>query len=224
MNCDEIREYIDDLPPEDLRDPSDPGMKTHLAGCAACREYRDKSIALTNALDCWDIPKPRKSIQAGVMTAVARLERERRAAAAVPGSFWDQVAALFRYRFQVPAMAAACLLVLLGVSLVLNIVQYGESPERVPPPTAVAEGSIGAQSDIRTVSDGAMHTVEEDTRSGKVVIYEPDTDRLLDLRQGPLSVPIIVILGAPPRLPLESGTERRPDRAKPITEPREDKI
>lgn len=223
--CRDVRSRIDALLPQDLDgERLDETIRGHLDQCAGCRAYLAKSRSLAAALGAWEVPEPRRNIHAGVMTAIARREHDRRRGE-LPGGFRERCAALFGYRFRVPAAAAAALLVLLGLSLTWNFVQFGRSrAERSTLARAdrtVFEPRVGAITGMVTPT---VATERDLTRlvaryeSGK----EPEHPAIL--RPGPVSVPVIVILGIPPWLYPQPALPA--PRSRPISDsqPREGNI
>lgn len=222
MSCEEIRELIDGMSPGELREQfGDTNLGKHLQGCAECRTYYEKSVALSAALDRWNVPSPRKNIQAGVMTAIARLEREQRRTQSL-GGFFEQLATLVGYRLRVPAAAVLGLLLLLAVSVTLNIVHLSR--------TGKADGSRLVRVQQPGSGIPALGSPAETTPAPLIVTEQeltvfqgtlPGIDRW---KRGAVSAPVVVILGIPPWLYPQPAARLPESRFISDSESREDKI
>jgi hypothetical protein len=220
MKCEEMRERMNEISLEELREQAgDEAFAEHLGACPECREYYEKCVALCTALDGWKVPDPRKNIHAGVMTAVAGLERQEREKGPF-GGFREAVAAVFGRRFRVPAFAAVAVILVLAFSVTLNVIQHNtiEGFDEL----VMAQGPDGA------VPTAVAHA--EATPAVRPVIDQVPVvvrDMLPWLNQGKpgaVPAPVIVILGIPPWLYPQQSPRFAEERFIPDSGSAEDKI
>jgi hypothetical protein len=190
MKCEEMRERMNEMSLEELREQAgDEPFAEHLRACPQCREYYEKCVALCTALDDWKVPDPRKNIHAGVMTAIAGLEREKRERKPL-GGFWEAVGALFGRRFRVPAFAAVAVILVFVFSVTLNVIQHTRIAGFDERLLAMSQGRDGA------VPTGVAQA--EATPAVRPVMVHDTLPWLNQGKPGAVTAPVIVILGIPP--------------------------
>lgn len=117
--CEKTREQIDGLSQKGLQAARRSGqIHGHVQQCASCRAYLEKALLLAGHLDSWQVPEPKEDLCARVMTEIAQVEHDRRDSLPM---FLKQCIALLNVRLQVPAAAAAFLMVALVFSVIFNI-------------------------------------------------------------------------------------------------------
>ncbi len=132
LTCQQSQEYIDGLSQHQFQEKTESGpVYEHIQQCVTCREYFERAKTLSENLDQWSVPTPKRNITAGVMAQIAQLERDGKTEHI---SLWSRLPALFLYRFKVPVGAVAAVFVILAVSLVFNITRlntYQRSKEKL---------------------------------------------------------------------------------------------
>lgn len=196
VTCEDARRIIGELSPRSLATLDEKTfVMIHIRGCVACGALYEKNLALARSLDGWQVPSPQTNIQAQVMASVAQLEKNR----GNPSRFLDWLKEWTGYRFQVPAVAAVAVVILLLVSLGFNVAQIrlDEGLDRGTE-VAVREDFSPAGTIARQIEDAILQTPLPKTDGGTAVNYPVGGTNLHGFESGAVPPVLIVIMGAPP--------------------------
>lgn len=206
--CEAIRERIEQLAKsERAREAKSGALREHLESCAACRDAYEEIEARDRLLGQWTAPAPRGNIQAMVMSGIAQMERDRREKVLKKG-FWHQLAALLGYRFKIPAVATAAVLIILIVSMIFNVVLLGSSKGgRGEEPRQFAKGGEGKRGPGIQVAGAEEKPAIPMTPQpagpvlGVIAHNQLGGGSVYPMQAGGVPLGFIVIMGAPPVLP-----------------------
>ncbi|MHC4456066.1 MAG: hypothetical protein ACYS0I_03070 [Planctomycetota bacterium] len=193
--CQQVQEYIDGLSQRQLQEEIESSPEyEHIRQCATCREYFERAKSLSEKLEQWSVPTPKRNITAGVMTQIAQLERDTKVE---HFSLWSRLPALFIYRLKVPVGVAAAVFVILTVSLFLNITRldtYPDSKERMQ-----------AKTD-QSIPEEIKYAYRIKQKTYPVSIQSGSNGQMCLFGVSPEAAPtpIVIILGIPGVIPIET--------------------
>ena len=194
-SCRQVQEYIDGLSQRQLQQEIESSPEyEHIQQCVTCQEYFERAKSLSEKLEQWSVPTPKRSITAGVMTQIAQLERDRKIEHL---SLWRRLPALFVHRLKVPVGAAAAVFVILAVSLVLNITRLNTYLD--------SKGKIQAKTN-QTIPEGIKFAHRDKQKLYPVAIQSGSKGEMCFFGVSPeaAQTPIVIIFGVPGVMPLET--------------------
>jgi hypothetical protein len=200
--CSQVQEYIDGLSQRQFRKEAEGGlMYDHIQQCPECREYFRQAKDLSDQLNQWTVPDPRRSITAGVMAQIAQLESDRKIERF---SLWNRLPALAAYRIRVPAGVAAAVFIILAVSIFLNITGPG-----------IYRDSEGLTADKKTLQGiefsrtGRQKPYPVTVRPEAVQVQYGGKEGIYFFGASPETAPtsLVIILGAPGIIPVETAPQ-----------------
>ena len=195
LSCRQVQEYIYGLSQRQLQEEIEGSPEyEHIRQCARCREYFERAKSLSEELEQWSVPTPKRNITAGVMAQIAQLERDRKVE---QFSLWSRLPALFIYRLKVPVGAAVAVFVILAISLVLNITRlntYQDSQEKIQAKTdqSIPEGIKFA------------HRIKQETYPVSIQPGSKGQMCFFGVSPEAVSTPLVIILSAPGVIPIET--------------------
>lgn len=195
LSCRQVQEYIYGLSQRQLQEEIEGSPEyEHIQQCAKCREYFERAKSLSEKLEQWSVPTPKRNITAGVMAQIAQLERDRKVE---QFSLWSRLPALFIYRLKVPVGVAAAVFVMLAISLFLNITRlstYEDSKEEMQAKTdqGIAEGIKFAQ----RIKQKPYPVSIQPGSKGEMCFFGVSPEAA--------PTPIVIILGVPGVMPIET--------------------
>ena len=195
LSCRQVQEYIYGLSQRKLQEEIEGSPEyEHIRQCAKCREYFERAKSLSEKLEQWSVPTPKRNIAAGVMAQIAQLERDRKIE---QFSLWSRLPALFVHRLKVPVGAAAAVFVMLTISLFLNITRintYRDSKEEIQAKTdqGIAEGIKFA------------HRIKQEPYPVSIQPGSKGEMCFFGVSPEAAPTPLIIILGVPGVMPIET--------------------
>ncbi len=190
LSCTQVRQYIDGLSQHQLHeDTKSPLIDEHISQCDTCREYFNRSKTLSDQLDKWNVPAPKRNITTAVMAQIAQLEHDTKIEQV---SLWERLPHFFTHRLKVPVSAAAAVIIILTISVTLNIKSFNANLNS-------SEIILVKENQIKTVPIDYPPQVIEITSSGKEQMC------FFGINPKSATTPLVIILGAPGIIPIETA-------------------
>ncbi|MHC4213540.1 MAG: hypothetical protein ACYSWP_09235 [Planctomycetota bacterium] len=184
LSCKQVRQYIDDLSQHQLHEETkSPLIDKHISQCDTCREYFNRAKTLSDQLDKWSVPAPKRNITTAVMAQIAQLEHDKKIEQV---SLLNRLPHFFTHRLKVPVSAAAAVIIILSISVILNIKSFN--------------ANLNSSKELMTKLPPVytQPQVIEITSSGKEQMC------FFGINTKSATTPLVIILGAPGIVPIET--------------------